>query len=103
MCSREVMRVLLEPFLLHKRRLFIKEKNAMQEKTSEGCQANDMLAFMKGESWEELVERIKPPEVPWLLFTELRKNQEMIHLIEDGLMEQIRIDDAMEVKKLQLI
>ena len=62
-----------------------------------------MMAFMKGESWEKLVERIKPKPVTWMLFTELRRNHEMMKLIEAGLIEQIKIDEAMEMKKLQLL
>jgi hypothetical protein len=102
-CSREVMRVLLEPFLFKKRKLFVQLKKVKSEEVSEGLDKHDMMAFMKGESWEKLVERIKPKPVTWMLYTELRRNHEMMKLIEAGLIEQIKIDEAMEMKKLQLL
>ena len=102
-CSREVMRVLLDPWLFKKRRLYINSKNAQREKVSEGCQSDDMMAFMKGESWEELAERLKPQPVPWKLFTELRQGTELLELIKEGLLRQIGIDAAVEIQKLQLL
>ena len=102
-CSREVMRVLLDPWLFKKRRLYINSKNAQREKVSEGCQSDDMMAFMKGESWEELAERLKPQPVPWKLFTELRQGTELLELIKEGLLRQIEIDAAVEIQKLQLL
>ena len=102
-CSKDVMRDCLEPFLLTKRRLYIEKKNAQADKVNGGVQANDMMAFMQGESWEELAERIKPPPVPWLLFTELKRSTEMLNLIKAGLLEQISADAAVEVQKLQIL
>lgn len=102
-CSKDVMREVLEPFLLIKRRLYIQKKNVQADKIGQGVQAHDMMAFMQGESWEELAERIKPPPVPWMLFTNLRKSTDMLNLIKSGLLEQLSIDAAMEVQKLQLL
>ena len=102
-CSKDVMRDLLEPWLFKKRRIFESIKRAKAAKETEGLGTEDMKRFMRGESWEDLMASLKPKPATWMLFTELSRGQEMGKLIEAGLVEQMKIDEAMEIQKMQLL
>ena len=104
-CSVAVVRDLLEPLLKRKRRAYKREKEEEKARISEGCGLQDMKAFMQGETWEQLAERIKPNPIPWKLFSELTstRSDEMLNLIKAGLVEQMRQDAEMEVRKLALL
>ena len=102
-CSAKVIRDLLEPLLLEKRKAYIREKAGENARISEGCSLQDMKAFMQGETWEQLAERIKPNPIPWKLFTELSHSGEIFKLIKSGLSEQMRLDAEVELRKLSLL
>ena len=102
-CSKDVMRDLLEPWLFKKRRIFESIKRAKAAKETEGLGTEDMKRFMQGESWEDLMASLKPKPATWMLFTELSRGQDMGKLIEAGLVEQMKIDEEMEIQKMQLL
>ena len=104
-CSVTVIRDLLEPLLRQKRHLYKQEKADEKARISEGCGLQDMKAFMQGETWEQLAERVKPNPIPWKLFSGLtsRRSNEMQNLVKAGLLEQLRQDAEMEVRKLALL
>jgi hypothetical protein len=104
-CSVTVIRDLLEPLLRQKRHLYKQEKADEKARISEGCGLQDMKAFMQGETWEQLAERVKPSPIPWKLFSRLTSphSSEMLNLVKAGLVEQMQQDAEMEVRKLALL
>ena len=60
-----------------------------------------MLAFLKGETWEDLVRRVKPSPPVFALFSNI-DGADMFKLIQAGLLEQLRRDQLLEQRKLSL-
>jgi hypothetical protein len=100
-CKSEFVKIVLQPYLAQKRAEHMVYSHEVRRRVARGATRKDMKSFVSGESWEDLMSRIKPSAPPLILYSTITE-QKMLDFVMTGLLMQIKFDKELELRKLHI-
>ena len=73
--------------------------HTVRTRVTKGATKADMQSFVRGETWDDLMTRIKPSAPPLILYTKMTE-QKMLDFVMSGLLMQMQFDKDLELRKL---
>jgi hypothetical protein len=100
-CKTEFVKTILEPYLKIKRHEHMVYSHEVRSRLVRGASRKDMQSFVHGESFGDLMSRMKPQSPPLLLYSTLTE-QKMLDFVMSGCLMQIKFDKDLERRKLEM-
>ena len=98
-CKSAFVKAVLEPHLAKERKKHMIYSHTVRTRVTKGATKADMQSFVRGETWDDLMTRIKPSAPPLILYTKMTE-QKMLDFVMSGLLMQMQFDKDLELRKL---
>jgi hypothetical protein len=100
-CKSAFVKAILEPHLAKVRKHHMEYSHKVRTRVTKGATKADMQSFVRGETWDDLMSRIKPSAPPLILYTSITE-QKMLDYVMSGLLMQMQFDKDLELRKLHI-
>ena len=100
-CKSAFVKAVLEQHLLIERKKHMAYSHTVRTRVTKGATKSDMRSFVRGETWEDLMSRIKPSAPPLILYSNMTE-QKMLDFVMSGLLMQLKFDKELDMRKLHI-
>ena len=100
-CKSAFVKAVLEQHLAIERKKHMHYSHTVRTRVTKGATKSDMRSFVRGETWEDLMSRIKPSAPPLILYSNMTE-QKMLDFVMSGLLMQLKFDKELDMRKLHI-